>query len=381
MLNLLKHFRAHKNEHEVFFAYQGIGAPKWTPCNYNALSDEGFCKNVIAFRAISLIARSIASIPIKIKEGGDANKHHHLEKLLKRPNSRQGKAAFIESLVSYLLISGNAFIYSDKNSDIYCLRPDRLQIIPNESNTSVEYYNYTVDSSAFSIPNDDILHLRFFNPLNDWYGFSPLQAASKSIDQFNEMSNHNLALLQNGGRPSGCLCVNGGMENLTDEQRDQLRSDIKNAYVGSTNAGKVMILEGNFEWKEMGLSPKDLDFNAGKNMSAREIAQAYGVPAMLVGLQGDSSYANYKEARMHLWEDTILPLAEYIKLEFNNWLSKTIGDVEIMFELDLVHALSSRREGLWGKISNASFLTINEKREMLGYGPLNNKDLQELTNK
>lgn len=258
---------------------------------------------------------------------------------------------------------------------------DRLQIIPNESNTSVEYYNYTVDSSAFSIPNDDILHLRFFNPLNDWYGFSPLQAASKSIDQFNEMSNHNLALLQNGGRPSGCLCVNGGMENLTDEQRDQLRSDIKNAYVGSTNAGKVMILEGNFEWKEMGLSPKDLDFNAGKNMSAREIAQAYGVPAMLVGLQGDSSYANYKEARMHLWEDTILPLAEYIKLEFNNWLSKTIGDVEIMFELDLVHALSSRREGLWGKISNASFLTINEKREMLGYGPLNNKDLQELTNK
>ena len=67
-------------------------------------------------------------------------------------------------------------------------------------------------------------------------------------------------------------------------------------------------MEGDCDWREMGLSPRDLDFISGKSLSAREIAQAYGVPPMLVGVPGDATFANYREARYHLWEDTILPL-------------------------------------------------------------------------
>jgi HK97 family phage portal protein len=230
----------------------------------------------------------------------------------------------------------------------------------------------SVETYSFLIANENLLHIKFFNPLNDWYGFGPLQVAIRAIDQHNAMSDHNIAILQNGGRPSGCLMVKNGTENLTDEQREQLRSDIRNAYAGSLNAGKMMVLEGSFEWKEMGLSPKDLDFGVGKNIASREIAQAFGVPPALVGLQNDSTFTSYREARLHLWEDTILPLAEFIRLEFSNWLCHKFNDqVEIMFDLDAVHALMSRREILWNKISNADFLSTDEKRELLGFPSLN----------
>ncbi|MDR1561237.1 MAG: phage portal protein [Holosporaceae bacterium] len=368
MLNLLKHFNAKKED--CFFAYQGISSPQWTPYRYEALSEEGFQKNVFAFRAINLISKSISSIPAAIRNCDNLTENDFLNKILKRPNEFQTRNSFFEHVVNYLLISGNTFVYCDNEYNLRCLRTDRVQIVPNQSKTAVKSYAYCVDASKLSIEKENILHLKLFNPLNDWYGFSPLQAAFRAIDQYNEMSNHNLAILQNGGRPSGCLMVKN-TENLTEEQRRQLRSDIQEAYSGALNAGKVMILEGGLEWQEMGLSPKDLDFDAGKNITAREIAQAFGVPPILMGIQGDSAFANYKEARLHFWEDTVLPLAEFIRLEFSSWLSSKFGkQVEMTFDLEGVHAIMSRRESLWNKISNADFLTIDEKREILGYPPM-----------
>lgn len=371
MLNLLKHFNEKKKNEESFFSYQGVNTPIWTPCRYDALAEEGFQKNVIAYRAINLVSRSISSIPMTIvnRDGNAIDKKFTF--LLERPNSSQARSTFIEQVVNYLLISGNAFVYCDDAFEFRCLRTDRIRIVPNRMKTDAESYLYSVDASKFSIAKEDMLHLKFFNPLNDWYGFSPLQVALRAVDQNNAMSKHNLALLQNGGRPSGCLMVKNEIGRMTKEQRQQLREDIKNAYAGTLNAGKIMVLEGSFEWKEMGLSPKDLDFESGKNLTSREIAQAFGVPPILVGVQGDSNYTNYKEARMHFWEDTVLPLAEFIRLEFNNWLSQKFGkNLEIILDLDAVPALISRRESLWNKISNADFLTIDEKRELVGYAPI-----------
>lgn len=367
---------------ESILFYHSANDPRWTPCNYEAISTEGFQKNVIAFRAISLISRGIASIPMSLKTlslDNNEKLRYELNNLLNRPNQFQSRGSFFEHLVNYLLISGNAFIHCGEIRQFTCLRTDRVQIISNAEKTAVDFYAYNVDSSQFRIEKEDLLHLKFFNPLNDWYGLSPLQIASRAIDQHNAMSNHNLAILQNGGRPSGCLMIKTGSENLTEEQREQLRSDVRDAYAGTLNAGKIMVLEGDFEWKEMGLSPKDLDFSAGKDLTTREIAQAFGVPPVLVGLRGDSGFANYREARLHLWEDTILPLAEVIRLEISNWMSQKFGmEVEIVFDLDSVHALTARRDILWQRISSADFLTKDEKREILGFPPLSAEQSAEI---
>ncbi|MBX9976734.1 MAG: phage portal protein, partial [Alphaproteobacteria bacterium] len=170
-------------------------------------------------------------------------------------------------------------------------------------------------------------------------------------------------------RPTGALMVKD--TNLQPEQRATLREDLRQLYQGGDNAGKIMILEGDFEWKEMGLSPKDLDFIEGKNVSAREIAQAFGVPSILVGIMGDATYANYKEARLHLWEDTVLPLLEFITSELNAWLVPWFGeDLTLSYNTDAIPALAEKREAHWEKIVNADFLTINEKRQEVGYPPI-----------
>ncbi len=367
-------------------AYNSLGQPVWTPRNYEALTAQGFRKNVIVYRCVNLIARGAASVPWRLYKGDQEVVSHPLLDLLQRPSACQGGSAFIESILGYLLLSGNSYIECVKNQEeipkeLYALRPDRMRVVPSFNGLPLGF-EYTVDSQKKIIPADpvtgcsNILHLKLFNPLSDWYGMSPIEAAACSIDQHNTVAAHNLALLQNGGRPSGALMVNQGQgQSLSSDQLTDLREDLRKLAEGEKNAGRMMILEGDFKWQEMGLSPKNLDFIEGKLLSAREIAQAFNVPPMLVGVSGDSTFANYKEARFHLWEDTILPLLDYLTDELNVWLSKQFGeDLRLSIDIDAIPALAPRREEVWAKLSKADFLTLNEKRKAVGYAPLEGGD-------
>lgn len=365
MFNLLKNFNFRKEV--VGFSCRGAN-PEWTPRNYAALATEGFQKNVFVYRAINLVSEGIASIPVSVRNR-DLSENAELTKLFFRPNASQGRSAFFNELVHSLMLSGNAFVFYN-GGEMVCLRPDRVKVVPNKEQNSVDSYVYEVEGRKVDLRKDEVLHIKLFNPLNDWYGFAPIQAATLASDQYNEMSKHNFSMLKNGGRPSGCLILKD-IYNLTKTQREQLRKDLKDAYAGSTNAGKIMVLEGAFDWKEMALSPKDLDFSESRNAIAREIIQAFGVPPILVGIRGDSSFNNYKEARMHFWEDTVLPLAELIRTEFTHWISRIKRvSVEVVFDLDAIPALISKREALWNKVCNADFLTTDEKREILGFPKL-----------
>lgn len=375
---------AHKQSQVAsMIAYHHTNKPVWTPRRFDRLSQEGYQKNVIVYRCVNLIARGIASVPWRLYDRKGELLNHPILDLLHQPNPMQGGSAFMEQVASYLLLAGNSYIEavnreSPEKAEFYTLRPDRIKIIPS-LNGLPKGYEYTVADQKTIIPHtssqggSSVLHLKMFNPLNDWYGQSPLEAAAASIDQHNAVASHNLSLLQNGGRPTGALLVRN--RNLTQEQRETLRSDMTSLYEGERNAGRVMVLEGEFQWQELGLSPKDLDFIEGKNLSAREITQAFNVPPLLVGVPGDSTYANYQEARYHLWEDTILPILDYIVDEFNRWFVSSFGEnLKLSYDIDAIPALASRREDAWAKISAANFLTINEKRRAVGYGEIEGGD-------
>lgn len=368
------------------FVTGGSHQPLWTPRQYDTLAEEGYQKNMVVYRCVTLIARGVGSVSWRLYKNGKRMETHPLLALLRNPNPQQGLARFMEGLTAYLLLAGNVYIEavipSNEPLELYLLRPDRVMVVPGASGTP-EAFQYTLGGKSIRIPVDPlngrsrVLHIKTFNPLNDWYGMSPIEAAAHSIDQHNAVSSHNLFLLQNGGRPSGALQFRPGnsADILSESQRDRLRQELRDAVEGSRNAGRIIIMEGDFEWKEMGLSPKDLDFIQGKYLSAREISQVYGVPPMLVGVPGESTFSNYKEARYHLWEDTILPHLEIIKSELNQWLAPLFGD-DLCFEYDTdsIPALAPKREALWGKIDQASFLTTNEKRALVGYDPIPNGD-------
>lgn len=367
------------------FAYDLLGEPVWTSQNYSSLSKEGYQKNIVVYRCVNLISRSIASVKLSVYKNDEELEKHPLLDLIKYPNTRQSKSTFLETVVGYLMLSGNSYVnvvcdLAGDPSELYALRPDRVTIIPSKDGLT-NTFRYSVNdkvmefASLEELDESPILHLKLFNPLDDWYGMSPVQAASKSIDQHNAVSSHNLSLLQNGGRPSGCLVAKNALSPLTEEQRSQLIAQVRESYQGAMNSGRVMLLEGDFEWKELGLSPKDMDFVAGKKLSAREIAQAYGVPPILVGIEGDATFSNYKEARFHFWEDTVVPMLEYLIGELNMWLAKRYGsEIMIKYDEDSIPALAPKREKIWKKVSEATFLTINEKRQALGYSPIDGLD-------
>lgn len=371
------------------FAAYNVHRPLWTPRQYDTLAEEGYQKNIIVYRCVSLIARGISSVPWHLYKGEKRFESHPLLTLLHNPNPQQSLACFMEAMASYLLLAGNVYIEAvipqNEPLELYLLRPDRVRIIPGTSGTP-EAFEYTLGERKAKIPVDTlngrsrILHIKSFNPLNDWYGMSPIEAAAHAIDQHNAVASHNLSLLQNGGRPSGALKFRPGHYGhiLSEEQRQNLRQELKDVVEGTNNSGRTMIIEGDFEWQEMGLSPKDLDFIEGKYLSAREIAQVYGVPPMLVGVPGDATFSNYKEARYHLWEDTLLPHLERIKSEFTHWLCPFFEKgLTLSYDTDSIPALAPKREMLWSKIEQASFLTINEKRGLVGYPPIPSGDRLE----
>ena len=290
-----------------------VGGASWSNKGYSQFVNEAYKKNVVAHRCISLISRSAASIDWCLSHKGSKQPiaDHAILDLLHHPNSMQGGAEFFEALFAYKLISGNAYILAIRNGsglirELHLLRPERVEVVPGKSNIPKKYI-YKVNEREISYPVDsitgysDILHLKNFHPYDDWLGLSQVEAASYSIDIHNQASTWNKSLLENGARPTGAMIVkshNNAPGYLTDEQFKRLVNQLEDKFMGSNNAGRPIVLEGGLEWKEMGYSPRDMDFIETKNGAARDIALAFGIPPQLLGIKGDNTYNNMQEARL-----------------------------------------------------------------------------------
>jgi HK97 family phage portal protein len=186
----------------------------------------------------------------------------------------------------------------------------------------------------------------------------------------NAATSWNKALLDNAARPSGALVYDSGKDGavLSTEQFARLKAEMEAAYQGAINAGRPMLLEGGLKWQALSMTPAEMDFVALKASAAREIALAFGVPPMLLGLPGDNTYANYKEANKALWRQTILPLMTKILGGIAQGLRPAFPGLELMVDLDKVSELADERSALWERVSGAAFLSDDEKRAMLGIG-------------
>jgi len=140
-----------------------------------------------------------------------------------------------------------------------------------------------------------------------------------------------------------------------------------------------MLLEGDFDWKEMGLSPKDMDFIQLKNMSAKDIALVYGVPSQLIGIPDSQTYSNFAEAKLALYNETIIPLLDKIQGDLNEWLVPQFNDeaLELRYDIDSIPAMAEQRRRVFESVTAGvkdGILTRNEAREQLGYEPVDGAD-------
>ncbi|WP_028033339.1 phage portal protein [Chelativorans sp. J32] len=359
-----------------FLALHAQGEPLWTRRDYVSLAREGFMRNPIAHRAVRMIAEAAATIPWLLYEEEAELSDHPMLELLARPNHRQAGPSFLEMLYGHLLLSGNAYIELVETGtgarEMHLLRPDRVTVIADGNGWPMAL-EHRVGGVKRRVPLEESgngLHLTLFHPLDDHYGFAPLSAALMALDIHNAAARWNKALLDNSARPSGALVYapkEGG--NLTDEQFDRLKTELEQGYSGATRAGRPLLLEGGLDWKAMSLSPRDMDFQEAKNGAARDIALALGVPPMLLGIPGDNTYSNYQEANRALYRLTVLPLVGRTAKELGGFLAPLFGGgLRLWFDPDQIEGLSAERDALWKRVSEASFLTDDEKREAVGYG-------------
>ncbi|WP_404290791.1 phage portal protein [Microvirga sp. RSM25] len=352
------------------------GRAVWTPRDYAALSREGFQKNAIVHRAVRLVSEAAATLPLVLKSEGREITAHPLLALLSRPNAREGGQRFLESLYGHLMVSGNAYVEAvsldGAPHELYVLRPDRMRVVPDADGWPAAYdYAVGTQNVRFAIREDEalapILHLTLFHPVDDHYGLSPMEAAAIALDIHNAAGAWNKALLDNAARPSGALVVGGAT--LTDAQFDRLKGELEVNYQGAGNAGRPLLLEGGLDWRPLSLSPKDMDFVESKAAAAREIALAFGVPPLLLGLPGDSTHANYAEANRAFYRQTVIPLVKRTAESLSHWLAPAFGEtLRLEPDLDAIEALADERESLWRRVTAAAFLSDDEKREAVGYG-------------
>tara|TARA_R110002051_G_scaffold14460_3_gene46818 strand:- start:8459 stop:9649 length:1191 start_codon:yes stop_codon:yes gene_type:complete len=357
-------------------AWSSAGRVAWSPRDVVSLTRTGFTGNPIGFRAVKIIAEAAAALPFVLQDQERRYEMHPIQSLLARPNAGQGRAEVLEALYGQLLLTGNGYLEAVGDAglplELHVLRSDRMNVVPGADGWPVAYeYRVNGRKHRFAVAENDskICHIKSFHPQDDHYGFSPLQASASAIDVHNAASRWSKALLDNAARPSGAIIYKGadGQSSLSADQYDRLLSEMESQHQRARNAGRPMLLEGGLDWKPMGFSPSDMEFQKTKEAAAREISIAFGVPPMLLGLPGDATYANYQEANRAFYRLTVLPLAARVLGAISDWLSDFTGEpITLRPDLDQIPALSAEREAQWRRVSEAAFLTVAEKRNLLG---------------
>ena len=349
------------------FAYAFDPAGPRAPFDYGEAVRRGFVENPVAQRAVRIVAEGVGGAPLTITDD-------RLAALIAAPSAGQ---SLLETLTAHLLLHGNAFVQVMKDAggrpvELFALRPERVSIVPGADGWPAAF-RYKIGDHDVTLPVEDedgwphVIHLKAFHPTDDHYGAPALAAAEQSVAIHNAAAAWNRALLENAARPSGALVYDSNdTASLTRDQFERLKEELASAFSGHGNAGRPMLLEGGLKWQSMALSPADMDFAELKAAAARDIALAFGVPPMLLGLPGDNTYANYREANRALWRLTLLPLADKLLGGLTHGLAPWFADTRMTVDLDRVTALSEDRERLWKQVSGADFLTNAEKRAALG---------------
>ena len=388
--------RAMKASATAGVLFTGGQTTQWSPDRYDIYAKEVYMHNVIGYKSIDEVARAVSSVEwqlFQVDKNGDKEQvfDHPLNDLIKRPQPYMGFSQLIARATAFLTLNGNTFFEGVSLQtgprkgvpmELYSLRPDRMTIEVTPSTGLIEEYIYRNMGNKVIYPVDvktqksSILHIKLFNPLNDWWGMGPTKPASREIDTSNAATTWQKSLLDNMGRPGMIFTFD---RILTDTQKKEFNAVLDDRVSGAANAGKNLILE-DADIKNVqpyGFTPVEMDFLDSNRELARKIAFAYGVPPQLIGIPGDNTFSNYKEARSAFWENTIFFYLQLYQTEFNNWFfgADNPENLVLLFDKDSTPAMAERREKLWERAQKSNFLTVNEKRDLVGFEKVEEGDV------
>jgi len=319
--------------------------------SYSNFAREGYAGNELVFACIREIATSSSEAFLRYYDrDGEVLETSPVSNLIDRPAPGLTQYEFLENLITHLHIAGNAYVLKERARvgivSLLLLRPDRSEALPGRG------YQYYINGARYIIPAEDIGHLKFPNPNNDYYGLSPLQVLAKQVNLDSDATKFTKAFFTNAGVPSGILKLRRKLS--SQDEASKLRAAWRGHFQGTRNWHRIAILDEDASYETMGSGIGDMEIPSLRALSETRICSALGVPAILVGANVGlqrSTYSNYGEARESFWEETLLPMYRRVEQFISELLLPEFPSEQgrIAFDFSEVRALQEDEGALVGR--------------------------------
>ena len=325
------------------------------------------------YAAVRLRSEAITRPPLRVYRTEATGRRvlvepsHPVTRLLERVNPWYTRADLWRATEIYLCLWGAAFWAIERGEDgqpeLWPLRPDRMAVIPDRRRYVRGFvYRGAVEQVAYT--PDEIVWLRYFNPLEEMAGLSPLAPARLSADMGHEGLHFNRHLLRNSARPDFLLLTN---QEMNDAELEDFYARWEQRYQGTGNAHRPAVASAVRDVKTLGLSHRDIDFIQGLRWSLEEVSRTYGVPKLLLGDFERATYANVQASERMFWRNTVVPEVKFLEDQLNRSLLPKLGypQLTVEFDLSVIEALQedeNSRVQRETQLLDRGVLTINEVR-------------------
>ena len=345
-----------------------------------AVNERSAMQMTAVYACVRILSEAIAGLPLHLYEyGGDGSKEKAVEHPLyfllhDEPNQEMTSFVFRETLMTHLLLWGNAYAQVIRNGKgeviaLYPLMPNRMEV--NRTDKGQLYYQYTtssddaptVEGSTAVLMPEDVLHIPGLG-FDGLVGYSPIAMAKNAIGLAIATEEYGAKFFANGAAPSGVLEHPG---TIKDPQR--VRDAWMSQFSGSRNAGKVAVLEEGMKYTPISISPEQAQFLETRKFQINEIARIFRVPPHMVGDLEKSSFSNIEQQSL-----------EFVKYTLDPWV--------IRWEQSLQRTLlsSEEKKRYYFKFNLEGLLRGDYASRMTGYatarqnGWMSANDIRELEN-
>lgn len=360
------------------------GTPQQPRQSYYRFALEGYSSNEIVYAAIEELATSASEprIAAMVKKNGKPEKldAHEVLDLLEHPNPFLDRFSLWATVIMHLMISGNAYIQKERSAagrvvELWTLRPDRMFVIPDER-THIRGYEYRIGAESYFLPERDVIHVKLRNPLDDWYGLSPLAVAAQRVDTDNAARAFVGAFFRNSGVPAGMLTLS---KTIRPAERQIIQDRFRNEYGGPTGWHGIAVLDATeaiYTPMGMPLGERGLVLPELDEISESRIAAVFGVPLELIGSRLGMIHGNRsttKEARASFWDETLAPLYQQLGAVLSTGLVDEFTGFEYLeFDTSTVKALQEDQDAKHKRVRDdlmAGIYCVQEARQQLGSDP------------
>lgn len=357
---------------------RGVG-PEWQSPVYG----EYYARSLDVYAAVKLRAEAASRPPLVVQlrdsEGhlAPAPVEHPVQRLLTEGNPWWGRAGVMIATETYLSLWGAAFWFlghSERSrgapDELWPLRPDRVRVV-RDAKKYVSGFVYSEAGQDFPMLPEEVVWFRYFNPLEEFAGFSPMAAGRLTADMGIDALRFNREFFRNGAQPQDMVFKAKGP--LTDDQVSEFYARLEQRFAGPAKAHRPIVTGDGWEVERLGLNPRDMEWSAGLRWSLEGVARVYGVPLPLLEDFSRATLSNVREARRMFWEKTMVPELVLLEDTLNDSLLPKLGPgaaaVRVAFDLSVVEALSeteSERTKRHVALVKAGIMTVDEARMQQG---------------